>query len=868
MIYFCGTENRRYLVRAHPRLNGIDYLKVVSDGLDKDNWQRKLNVFFVKTPGNQTTPGLLDALKNNRFVVRITGGERVTGITVDAAVLRAEGNRVWLEVHVTPRGDYSTYTLSILQRAGDAPLGGLDPQLASIDFRFKVDCPSDFDCRETNLRPCPPEQTPDIDYLTKDYTGFRRLVLDRISALMPGWQEGNPADMGIALVELLAYVGDHLSYRQDAIATEAYLGTARQRVSVRRHARLLDYPMHDGCNARAWVQVRLKPVAPAEGVLLPRLVSLETDEEQCNANEPPIVKTERTTIRTRFSTHMAPQTVIPINEFTKMVGVFQQEVFEPMADAICYAAHNEMLFYTWGETECRLPMGATKAALKGAFPHLKVGDVLIFVERISPATLSRADADPERRWAVRLTKAQVGEDPLLTDGNVPQPFTEIEWCAGDALPFPFCIANAGRTDISAALGNIVPVDHGMTIMQPEFLGVMPKTNPVLTPVSAQSGCSCDNQTPQQTPPRFRPRLSQRPLTQAASLPCMRITDDGETCAVFDPLSPASSLFTWEMKRVQPACCLGDSSGKLWLPQRDLLGSAACAQEFVVEVENDGKAAIRFGDDEYGMRPAELTQFWALYRVGNGTRGNIGAESIALIACEEHAAVWIESVTNPLPAYGGREPETIEEVQENAPAALRVNQRAVTAEDYAVFAGKHPEVQRAAAVIRWTGSWNTIYLAVDRIGGKPIDEAFEQRLRDYLEPYRMAGHDLEIDGPHFVPLSLAMTVHVKPEFHRSDVLMDIYDVFSNRVRANGKKDFFHPDNFSFGDPLYCSKIYEAAQSVVGVDYVTIDSLTRLGAPENSVPPCKLEFDRLEILRLDNDPNFPDRGKLTITPMGGR
>ena len=61
---------------------------------------------------------------------------------------------------------------------------------------------------------------------------------------------------GVTLVELLAYVGDYLSYQQDAVATEAYLETARCRVSVRRHTRLMDYFMHNGCNARAWVQLR------------------------------------------------------------------------------------------------------------------------------------------------------------------------------------------------------------------------------------------------------------------------------------------------------------------------------------------------------------------------------------------------------------------------------------------------------------------------------------------------------------------------------------------------------------------------------------------------------------------------------------
>ena len=51
----------------------------------------------------------------------------------------------------------------------------------------------------------------------------------------------------MTMVELLAYAGDLLHYRLDAVATEAFLDTARLRTSVRRHARLVDYRMHDGC---------------------------------------------------------------------------------------------------------------------------------------------------------------------------------------------------------------------------------------------------------------------------------------------------------------------------------------------------------------------------------------------------------------------------------------------------------------------------------------------------------------------------------------------------------------------------------------------------------------------------------------------
>src|SRR5213078_262487 len=149
-----------------------------------------------------------------------------------------------------------------------------DPILSSVDFSFKVACPSDIDCKTQRL--CPPETTeqPDIDYLAKDYSSFRQLMLDRLAVLTPQWTERSAADLGIALVELLAYVGDYLSYQQDAVATENYIGTARRRTSVRRHARMVDYAMHDGCNARAWVQVEVKtdvPLMPASTKFFTRI---------------------------------------------------------------------------------------------------------------------------------------------------------------------------------------------------------------------------------------------------------------------------------------------------------------------------------------------------------------------------------------------------------------------------------------------------------------------------------------------------------------------------------------------------------------------------------------------------------------------
>ena len=251
MIYFCCDQRRRNDL-AGSAFNGIDYLEVLDHEIEQSdpaNRQKKLIVHFI----NDLAAGALD--KPN---IRIEGGERVPGIFAINVAVDGQDAKL-LNIELNQYGDFSIYTFRLVQNPQNlAPPAIIDPMFAAVDFSFKVDCPSDFDCQPRCDCPAAPLDEPEISYLAKDYGSFRRLMLDRMTALMPQWRERNPADLGVTLVELLAYVGDHLSYQQDAVATEAYLGTARRRVSVRRHAKLVDYHMHDGCNARAWVQVRLK----------------------------------------------------------------------------------------------------------------------------------------------------------------------------------------------------------------------------------------------------------------------------------------------------------------------------------------------------------------------------------------------------------------------------------------------------------------------------------------------------------------------------------------------------------------------------------------------------------------------------------
>jgi hypothetical protein len=849
MLYFCCDERRRNEIALRNDLNGIEFLDVL-DAPDQamEDRQRTLFVHFIHDP---TGLGLTD--EN----VVIEGGERIRDIQVLSAQAqvdpRSGSTSPLLVVELDAPGDFSTYTLNLVPSAG-SPLTGLDPLLRSVDFSFKVNCETKFDPLQTRQCGIEPRTEPALDYLARDYPSLRQLMLDRLAVLLPDWQERNPADAGVALVELLAYIGDQLSYRQDAAATEAYLGTCRLRASARRHARLVDYFMHDGCNARAWVQAQLDEGAPPFVLQDATFYSAVPD---------------------------LPPRILPNSREHALARDSGATAFRLLSPVRLAPEHNYIRFYTWGARQCCLPKGAVRATLRGNLSNLEVGMVLVFKEVRSPRTGDPDDADLSRRHAARLTEVSYRTDPVggrfdLPPTDDPVSVTEIRWADEDALPFPLCISAetaeqygaAFVDDVTVALGNILLADHGADVE--EELGVAPEdTLQALAnkpDERIEDHCRIDRVS--MIPARFRPRLRHGPLTQAAPFDRTR------------PPASARQAMRYRASDAVPAITLHDGTTQSWKARLDLLSSRDIDKHFVVEVEADGLGRVRFGDGKHGERPAAGRKFIARYRIGNGRAGNVGADSLVHVVSDEDGIV---GASNPLPADGGVDMESIEEARQYAPVAFRPQTmpgqpdrpdgrslgRAVTPADYAAVTETAAGVQRAAATFRWTGSWRTVSVTVDRLGGGPLTTAFEEKLRDHLEKYRLSGHDLEIEPPRPVALEIAMRARVKPGCFASQVRRALLEVFSNRTLTDGRRGVFHPDNLTFGQTIYLSPLYAAAQATDGVESVDITTFQRRDRPGTEARDAgRLVLDRLEIARLDNDPNFPERGAIELTLEGGR
>jgi hypothetical protein len=845
--YVCCDERRRALLARPPpdapaNVSGIDYIVVLVAGPTTT-----IEIVLVKPLSLAAVPDAAISGAN----IRLTGGVRFPAPRVDPTVARTPAAGTVERYTVTISGDqptdFSTYQLAIVTGPNDpAPPAFIDPRLSEVDFSFKIACPSDFDCApDCDTRPAPLPPEPGFDYRVRDFQGFRRQILDRLSELVPGFREDDPVDFTTTLVEAAAYRADQQSYRLDWVGTEAFLSTARSRTSVARHARLVDYPVDEGASARVFARFIFKP---GGGV---------ADGTELKASTPLLVRSE------------GLPAVVPAADYRRTLA-HKPTVFETVAPLKLWQWRNAIAFHTWSDDECRLAEGATAATVvdrSGGAGALATGDLVLLAETASPETGDPDDARADRRHIVRLTRVTPATDVLnpldLADPANPAPsppnplkLVTVEWAQADAMPFDLIIqtrlddqlGGSATKRCAEAAANVMLADHGTSAPPAAMLGLPPSDvealRPTLTPATP-----IDDES-------WRPVLDRADIARVAAVDLKTLTASAATLAAVD------------RARCLPALVLEDDFAT-WTARRDLLESSHFSRDFVIETGIDGRATFRFGDGVNGLAPAPGTVLVPSGRFGSGPGGNIGIGALA------HAVLPLSqqganlTVTNPLPGRGGAAPESISAIRIGAPQAFRRQQRAVTAADYAEAAMRHDEVSNAVAIPRWTGAWQTILVFVDRKGGLPVNKPFQRALLEHLEFYRLMGFDVALRGAVAAPLEIELLVCAKRGELRSTIAARVRDALRPSGGGSGERGFFHADRFTFGSPLYLSRLVAAVMAVEGVQSVTPHKFQRLGrASQNELFYGVIRPGDLEVLQLEDDPSFPEKGKLTLLMGGGR
>ena len=116
---------------------------------------------------------------------------------------------------------------------------------------------------------------------------------------------------------------------------------------------------------------------------------------------------------------------------------------------------------------------------------------------------------------------------------------------------------------------------------------------------------------------------------------------------------------------------------------------------------------------------------------------------------------------------------------------------------------------------------------------------------------------------------ALRSSTNPIWLDGDVEAGVLDRLGSSTRADDSGGFFFADRFTFGRPLYRSRLEAAIQGVPGVAGEHAITYRQRGTFAGFVDlPDVITPGPMQILRVDNDPSWPERGTIRVIPEGGR
>jgi len=787
-----------------------------------------------------------------RNVLPISGGTRLRGGSA-AGQVQAVSIAIpdpalpVLRLVVSPIGDYSTYLLSLVSSAVTGTVK-IDPLFSEIRFKFRPGC-FNHNCAPEWDPALPPLGDPAIDYQAKDYGSFRDVMLDAMRARVPDWQPTSEADLDMVIAELFSVAADELSDYQDRMMNEAYLASARKRVSLARHARLMDYHIHQGNQASTWLALEIGHDAAGQKSfeMNPGLLAWAGDTA---AGKP---AADAAVFRSR---HDSPQAV---HQYLNSIGLYTWsdtittlKAGSTRADLALYNA----LYLDGGTSPAPVTTQAAAQAIRDLIRQDKVRH-LVVTEHLNPRTGLVSGRDPRKRQLLRLVAdgAEALNDPITGEW-----FVRVRWEKTDALRHAYCFtvdcpADGGATaggsvrNVSLFHGNLVEVCHGRTRQV-----VFKEESAALNPAAAVLELHYER-TAYGEPSRWG-ALCRLPDAALAY----------RTTAAGGDVPPMSTL---EIS-VGPANDPWDEVPSLI----HSLGSSENGDHFVVETDEDRRSIIRFGNGRNGRELPDRADVRCTYQYGLPLAGNVGLDTIAAFAAGTVQAnppapgITLRACWNPFDVTSGVEREPVEQIIRRVPEAYRHRQlRAVTLADYVARAEEVSGVSRASAVYAWTGSWRTVRVTIDPIGTTELSVSLRARVSAYLNAVRLIGEDLEIRAPQPVPLDINVVLCASAAVWPEDIQFVLEQEFSTGWTPDGRRGFFHPDDWTFGQPLHASQIIGRVLRVDGVEHTVSVAIRRWNSPF-AAGESLTQLAPNEIIQVMNDPDHREWGFTTFTVQGGR
>ena len=251
---------------------------------------------------------------------------------------------------------------------------------------------------------------------------------------------------------------------------------------------------------------------------------------------------------------------------------------------------------------------------------------------------------------------------------------------------------------------------------------------------------------------------------------------------------------------------------LWHEADSLAGLRPTDRSYIVRIDDGGQTTVVFGNGERGARlPTGPENVRANYRSGIGKGGNVKAGQLSQLGDRPHG---VKDVINPLPATGGADRESRDQLRRNAPLAVLALDRLVSVQDYEDFTRTFAGIGKARAASLSDGRVQLVHVTIAGEDDIPIgaDSELLQNLEAALRRFGDPRQPFLIEVRERSFLVVEAEVRVLPDY--------LWEKVEPKIRA-AMLEAFGFDRRDLGQGAQLSEAYRVLQSVPGVDFVDIN-----------------------------------------------
>ncbi len=665
--------------------------------------------------------------------------------------------------------------------------------------------------------------TPDIDYLTRDYRGFRAQLIALLERSNTQWTERSAADLGVVVLEALAYQLDHLAYTGDRIAAEGYLRTARRRQSVRQHAALGDHKLDRGSSSCGFQHFNVAVGAielPAQTQVGPplRLGQRPEHRDVFETFEAALLDARRNRFTLRKSIAAGSSLLWLGGEGQQALDLWTLGIRPGMRLALISRDHSEVVTVAQVQDSAVLlesPCPTTFIAGGSERATLVYGNLVAIRagQRSDWRDLGRGGASRDdvsagfyicRRIALLQGLFELLEDHRDTWNQHPD--LSFAWSHAQRLArLAICLLRTSST-------TAIP-----TGLVDRILDLLRESEVLLRDSLRALGLA--------VPPELRP-------SQHVTTPHQRITLPSDAPTLWHDYTTTLDIQTLQSGRTQA-----------WTEVEDLLQSGPNDRHYIAEFSGEHDITLHFGDGRQGAMLPAGAPILGRWVFGDADLGDVGPRALtrALGPIATHLEAT-DPTHNPLETVNYRPPEPIEEVADRIRRELASPAIPVTRDDFITILEAHQDITEAVVLPTKEKRVKVALRLATHARG--IDTL--STLQRWIDDRRLAGTrvHLALGRPLYINITALLMVHPEADSQAT----------RSRCRDAIHRIFADSDRHRLGAPQTRGDLFEVIESTIGVIWSQLLRFARAGGQEPTVAE-KIEpapDQHIRCLDLDDNP----------------